>query len=409
MTKPPRSRSQPDKPGRKSSTKTTAPRFDALLDALPDAAIVFDPSRKLMGTNLRFADLFGLSATEAKDLDWPTYRRVVLSSLREEARPHAEAALENDATDFRLEINKPRHRLLHVQRAPIEDDEGRMLGQLIVHRDVTEETSELESTNRELRETQAALLHSDKMASLGNLLAGVAHEINTPIGSINSNSDVALRALEKLREALDKASPEVREDPALKNAVEILQSIGKINKTACDRIVKLVRSLRNFARLEEAEPKEADLHEGLESTLTLVHHEIKNRIEVMRDYGEIPEVECLPDQLNQVFMNILVNAAHAIEGNGKITIRTRFDGDNVIISFADTGKGISAENLPRIFDPGFTTKGLGVGSGLGLPICYKIVKEHGGRINVQSELGKGTTVTVTLPSKAPERGQPDEI
>jgi PAS domain S-box-containing protein len=408
MTKPPRSGSQPDKPGRKPRAKPTAPRFGALLDALPDATIVFGPSHELMGTNQRFADLFGLSATEAKDLDWPTYRRVVLSSLREEARPRAEAALENSATDFDLEVQNPRERLLRVRRTPIEDDEGRMVGQLIVYRDVTEQTSELDSTNRELRDTQAALLHSEKMASLGNLLAGVAHEINTPIGSINSNSDVALRALEKLREALNKASPEVREDPALKNAVEILQSIGQINKTACDRIVKIVRSLRNFARLEEAEPKAANLHEGLESTLTLVHHEIKNRIEVTRDYGEIPDVVCLPDQLNQVFMNILVNAAHAIEGNGKIAIRTRFDGGNVIISFADTGKGISAENLPRIFDPGFTTKGVGVGSGLGLPICYKIVKEHGGRIDVQSELGKGTTVTVTLPSKVPERGQPGE-
>jgi PAS domain S-box-containing protein len=408
MTKPSPSGSQPDKPGRKSRSKTNAPRFDALLDALPDAAIVFDPSRELVGVNQRFADLYGLSATEARDLDWPTYRRVVLSSVPVEARPSAEAALEGDATDFRLESGNPHPRLLHVQRTPIEDDQGRVIGQMIVHRDVTEQTSELESTNRELRDTQAALLHSEKMASLGSLLAGVAHEINTPIGSINSNSDVALRALDKLRDALDKASPEAKEDPALKNAVEILQSIGKVNKTACDRIVKIVRSLRDFARVEEAEPKTADLHEGLESTLTLVHHVIKNRIEVTRDYGEIPDVECLPDQLNQVFMNILVNAAHAIEGNGEITIRTRFDGDNVTISFADTGKGISAENLPRIFDPGFTTKGLGVGSGLGLPICYKIVKEHGGRIDVQSELGKGTTVTVTLPSKAPERGQPGE-
>ena len=123
MTKPPRSGTQPERPGRKSRAKTTAPRFDALLDALPDAAIVFDPSRELMGTNQRFADLYGLSATEAKDLDWPTYRRVVLSSLREEARPRAEAALENDAADFRLEIINPSQRLLHVQRAPIEDDD----------------------------------------------------------------------------------------------------------------------------------------------------------------------------------------------------------------------------------------------------------------------------------------------
>jgi signal transduction histidine kinase len=271
--------------------------------------------------------------------------------------------------------------------------------------------SELETTNRELRDTQVALVQSEKMASLGSLIAGVAHEINTPVGSINSNSDVTLRALEKLCEALDKAPPEIKEDPVLKNVVEVLQSVGKINKTACERIVKIVRSLRNFARLDEAEQKLADLHEGIESTLTLVRHELKNRIEVVRDYGEIPEVECFPDQLNQVFMNILVNAAHAIEGNGKITIRTRTDGENVTIGFSDTGKGISPQNLPKIFDPGFTTKGVGVGSGLGLPICYRIVKEHGGRIDVQSELGKGTTFTVTLPPKAPggERAQPDGI
>jgi len=273
----------------------------------------------------------------------------------------------------------------------------------------SDEASELESTRRELRDAQAALMHSEKMAVLGNLLAGVAHEINTPIGSINSNTDVALRALDKLREALEKLSPEVRDDPDLKNAVDILQSVGNVNKTACDRIVKLVRSLRNFARLETVEPKPADLHEGLESTLTLAYHVLKNRVEVVREYGKIPKVECYPDQLNQVFLNILVNAAHAIERSGKITIRTRTDGDDVIITFTDTGKGIAPEDLPRIFDPGFTTKGVGVGSGLGLPICYKIINEHGGGIDVESELGRGTTVTVRLPLKAPERAEPGEI
>jgi len=181
----------------------------------------------------------------------------------------------------------------------------------------------------------------------------------------------------------------------------VLGGIGKVNKTACERIVKIVRSLRNFARLDEAERKMADLHEGLESTLTLVHHETKNRIEVVRDFGDIPEIECFPDQLNQVFMNILVNAAHAIEGKGKITITTRSNAGSVILTFLDTGKGISPENLVKIFDPGFTTKGVGVGSGLGLAICYRIVKEHGGRIEVQSELGRGSTFTITLPVRAP--------
>ena len=261
--------------------------------------------------------------------------------------------------------------------------------------------SQLESTNRELRDTQAALVQSEKMASLGALVAGVAHEINTPVGSINSNSDVMIRALDKLRTTLQNAPSEVKDNADLKRTLEVLGGIGKVNKTACERIVKIVRSLRNFARLDEAERKMADLHEGLESTLTLVHHETKNRIEVVRDFGDIPEIECFPDQLNQVFMNILVNAAHAIEGKGKITITTRSNAGSVTLTFSDTGKGISPENLVKIFDPGFTTKGVGVGSGLGLAICYRIVKEHGGRIEVQSELGRGSTFTIALPVKAP--------
>jgi signal transduction histidine kinase len=210
-----------------------------------------------------------------------------------------------------------------------------------------------------------------------------------------------VRALEKLREILDKAPEELGENEQLVRALDVLENIGKINQTACERIVRIVRSLRTFARLDEAERKKVDVHDGLESTLTLVHHELKNRIEVVRDYTEIPEIECFPNQLNQVFMNMLVNAAQAIEGKGKITISTRKGGDHITISFADTGTGISPKNLDRIFDPGFTTKGVGVGSGLGLPICFKIVEEHGGRIDVESELDKGTTFTVTLPIETP--------
>jgi two-component system NtrC family sensor kinase len=261
---------------------------------------------------------------------------------------------------------------------------------------------ELEGTNRELRDTQAALVQSEKMASLGNLVAGVAHEINTPVGSLNSNSDVMVRALEKLRHFLVKAPGEVRDDPELIRTLSVLENIGRVNQTACDRIVRIVRSLRNFARLDEAERKKVDIHEGLESTITLVHHELKNRIELVTDYGDLPEIECSPNQLNQVFMNMLVNASQAMKDKGTITIRTRTEGDQVTIVFTDTGMGIRPENLVKIFDPGFTTKGVGVGSGLGLAICYKIVKEHGGRIDVESEVGRGTTFIVTLPIAAPE-------
>jgi len=378
---------------------------------------LFDTAGKLIAANRLFLEIYGLSTANAKRLDLPAYRDLLVSAVREGTRRQAAELLETDAaqpgcaSEALLEIDGSHPRLVRIRHAPVGDPEGRPVGCLAIHHDVTEQrnadadvrryAAELETTHGELRHTQAALVHSEKMASLGNLVAGIAHEINTPIGSINSNSDVTLRALEKLRQALDVAPPEVRDYLALTSAMETLQSVGRINRTACERIVKIVRSLRHFARSEGTERKTADLHQGLESTLTLVHHELKNRIEVVRDYGDIPPVECFPDQLNQVFLNILVNAAHAMEGTGKITIATRRDGDSVILTFADTGKGISPENLPKIFDPGFTTKGVGVGSGLGLPICYKIIKEHGGRIDVRSELGRGTTLTVRLPIIAP--------
>ncbi len=259
--------------------------------------------------------------------------------------------------------------------------------------------AELEATNIELRETQAALVQREKMASLGNLVAGVAHEINTPVGSIHCNGDVLVRALGKLVTVLEIAAPELRSNRELTRTLEVLQEVAKVNHAASERITTIVRSLRNFARLDEAARKQADLHEGLESTLTLIHHELKNRIDVERDYGEIPQIECFPDKLNQVFMNMLVNAAHAIDGNGTITITTRFDGNHVTLAFADTGSGVPADQLSKIFDPGYTTKGVGVGSGLGLAICYTIVQDHGGAIDVQSEVGHGTTFTVRLPIK----------
>ena len=164
----------------------------------------------------------------------------------------------------------------------------------------------------------------------------------------------------------------------------------------------IVGSLRRFARLDEAELDEVDLREGIENTLTLVQHELRNRVEVERDYGDIPRVKCYPNQLNQVFMNLLVNASHAIEGQGSIAIKTRPQGDNVLIEFTDSGRGIPQENLKRIFDPGFTTKGSGVGTGLGLSIVYRIVQEHQGSIDVESEVGKGTTFRLLLPIRREE-------
>jgi signal transduction histidine kinase len=262
---------------------------------------------------------------------------------------------------------------------------------------------ELEAVRRKLGRVEAALVQSEKMASLGNLLAGVAHEINTPVGSIYSNNDLLIRALEKLRKLLGKA-PELEGQDAqeeLTRILEALDTVGRVNQTACERIVSIVRSLKSFSRLEEPECRKASIHEEIDSALTLVHHELKNRIDVERDYGELPDVECVSGRINQVFMNLLVNAAQAIEGRGRIRITTRAEGDNVRIAFKDSGSGIPPENLDKVFEPGFTTKVAGDGTGLGLAICYKIIHAHHGDIKVESELGEGATVTITLPLTAP--------
>lgn len=265
--------------------------------------------------------------------------------------------------------------------------------------------SELERANEAIRETQIQLIQSEKMASLGHLVAGVAHEINTPLGSINSNADVAKRALEIIQAYLQESSARPGETlpDRVHQALDILLESNATTLTATKRIVGIVRSLRNFARLDEAELKEVDIHEGIESTLTLAYHEFKRRVEIVRDFGQLPLVWCYPNQINQVFMNILVNAIHAIPDSGTVTIRTRHVGDAVTVAFADTGVGIAPANLKRIFDPGFTTKGVGVGTGLGLSIVYKIIRAHEGTIDVESEEHKGSTFTVTLPIRGPHR------
>jgi len=252
---------------------------------------------------------------------------------------------------------------------------------------------------QELREKQIQLIQSEKMAALGNLVAGVAHEINTPMGALKSNNDLFIRMVKKLKENLEnnKELEKLSNIPELSKYFNNFEQLSEVNKTASERIVKIINSLRNFARLDQAEKDHVDIHEGLESTLTLVNHEIKNRIEVIRDYGTLPKIHCYPNQINQVFMNILVNASQAISENGKITINTSQEENYAVIVISDTGKGISESNLKKIFDPGYTTKGVGVGTGLGLSIVHQIIEEHKGRIIVESEVGIGTTFRIYLP------------
>jgi two-component system, NtrC family, sensor kinase len=228
------------------------------------------------------------------------------------------------------------------------------------------------------------------------MVAGLAHEINTPLGALNSNHDVLRRALVKLQDILADEVVEPHELEEVRRIVRAVDGILRVNDMAVERMSGLVRSLRNFGRVDRAEIDFADLHEGIDSTLAILAHELRP-VSVHREYGELPPVECQPQQINQVFMNLLMNARQATPEGGSITIRTTSLPDGVEVRIADTGVGIAREHAGRIFDPGFTTKGGRIGMGLGLPICRQIVDRHGGRLSVESEPGAGAAFTLRLP------------
>lgn len=267
---------------------------------------------------------------------------------------------------------------------------------------------ELEKANNEIRETQAKLVHTAKMASLGQLVAGVAHELNNPIGFIYSNMSHLREYSQKLIhliEVAEKRPNDLKEEIEKADLGYISEDLPKLISSCEDgarRTRDIVLGLRNFSRLEEAQIKQVDIHEGLEDTLQLLTGELKNRIKVVRSFEALPKINCYPSQLNQVFMNVLSNAAQAIENEGEIHITTKSLSNNrVEVIIRDTGPGMSKATLDKIFDPFFTTKSVGNGTGLGLSISYGVIQKHGGEILVSSELGKGTEFRIILPVDGP--------
>jgi len=262
---------------------------------------------------------------------------------------------------------------------------------------------ELEQTYLKLRDTQDSLVHSEKLAALGNLVAGVAHEINSPLGSIGSAADTSQRALQLMAAALE-GKEDSWKDEKVQRAFRTLVSLNDSVASGAERIDRIVTALRNFARLDEGEFQTINVNRCIEDTLTLVLANPEVRVEVEKDLGPLPELHCSPRELNQVFINILNNALEATENRGRITIKTREDGDCIRIRFSDDGGGIPPEDLGRVFEPGFTTKGRGVGTGLGLAICYRIVEGHGGTLDIESAPWEGATVSITLPIE-PKRAE----
>lgn len=289
------------------------------------------------------------------------------------------------------------------------------------------EKEEQRTLIRELQEARDQLLQNEKMAAIGQLAAGVAHEINNPIGYINSNLGTLQRYTDDLialvehyqamEEVIEASQPQaVKQSRALREKIDFeyikedLPDLVRESQEGAERVRRIVQDLKEFSHVDEAEWQWADLHQGLESTLNIVHNELKYKAEIHREYGELPQVECLASQVNQVFMNLLVNAAHAIEKSGTITLRSGCDEHEVWLEVGDSGKGIPADKLSHIFEPFYTTKPVGIGTGLGLSLSYSIIKKHHGRIDVESELGKGSRFTIRLPIKRlDKKAETDEI
>jgi two-component system NtrC family sensor kinase len=273
----------------------------------------------------------------------------------------------------------------------------------------------LAAQNQALRDAQAALVQQEKLASLGQLAAGVAHEINNPTAFVTNNLAVlkrdvlaafdlmaAYRAAFDPAQAADFARREQEIDlDYIRETVPLL-----FDKTldGLKRVRQIVGNLRDFARMDEATFKDVDVNAALTSTAEIIRHELKLRqIELRTDFAPVPIIQCHPGKVNQVHLNVLVNAFQACGPGGVIEVRTRPAGDGVLIEIADTGTGIKPEHLPHIFEPFFTTKPVGQGTGLGLSISYGIVRDHGGTIEAESEVGRGSTFRIRLPRRPPSK------
>jgi signal transduction histidine kinase len=253
---------------------------------------------------------------------------------------------------------------------------------------------------REAR-ARAELVRSAQLASLGNLVRGVAHELNTPLGALASNHDVTRRALDRLQVILEDEQVTEEELGQVRKIVHAITGVQDTSAMAVERMKHVVGSLRTFGRPDRSQVDRVDVGEALHGTLALLKHELGESITVDEELPALPPVECYPQQLNQVFMNLLMNAIQAMPRGGRLTLRGRAAPDRLVIEIGDTGMGIAEENLERIFEPGFTTKGARVGMGLGLLICSEIMDRHGGEISVNSKVGVGTTFTLGIPLSLP--------
>lgn len=361
-------------------------------------------------------DEFGSSYNDLLDKihpdDLPRLRGAIAAHFEREDRPFG--------CDLRVRNRDGEYMWMQMRgRLVARDAEGRPLRMVGTQRDISQarqaetvlqqQLAETVRLNHQLEGAQVQLVQSEKLAAIGQLAAGVAHEMNTPIGFVSSNFTSLERyvgqifaVLEAYRRAAGDPE-ECAQAEADYQAADIsflrddLPALLAETRDGLERVQRIVRDLKDFSRVGEQEWQFTDLHRGLDSTLNILRYEIKHKADVIREYGDLPEVWCVPSMLNQVFLNLLANAIQAIETRGSITVRTGVETGNIVIRVIDTGSGIAPEHIARIFDPFFTTKPAGKGTGLGLSLAQDIVRQHRGRLFASTVHGQGSTFTIELP------------
>ncbi|MEJ2640989.1 MAG: response regulator [Desulfosarcinaceae bacterium] len=421
-------------------------------DALPEEILSVDTDLRVVSMN---QTLLKLSAGQFRDFYENPCDLLIEDGdsdfYRQQVKEKAQACIETGEGQVYLDSYigaDARECVKERSVIPIKDDDGKVFQITFMSRDITEEyrhneevkrlnkklkllsseliqkNGKLENALENLERTQAQMLQSEKMASIGQLAAGVAHEINNPTGFVSSNLKTLGDYLEDIMrlyadyQEMKDAFKELPEGQLPEKQAALIEKVtateedididfiredseGLIDecREGTERIKKIVEDLKHFAHPGEEKMKATDINAGLESTLNVVNNELKYKATIVKEFGDLPLVHAYPQQLNQVFMNILVNGAQAIEKSGEIKIVTAVEADKVVIRISDTGCGIAEENLTKIFDPFFTTKDVGKGTGLGMNIAYNIINKHHGRIRAESKVGEGTTFIIELPCK----------
>ncbi|MBF0645578.1 PAS domain S-box protein [Desulfuromonas acetoxidans] len=428
--------------------QTTVSRdyYDCIVESMREAMMIISSEGLIKSANQSTCALLGYSCEELVDqpveVILPSNWQKGAFNINDFSKPTL-LMDKNDRGCFFLIAKSGKKIAVSLSSSPMLDDDGGVLSLIWVAQDITQRREmerrlqqafeeswamaenleeqnlvlsksqqKLEEAYAELKASQLIILQQEKMASVGLLAAGMAHEVNNPIGFINSNLNSLKKYLEKMLsfiEAQEKALNEFPDSEG-KQEVAVLRKKLKLDflledcrelidesLNGAERVRNLVQNLKTFSRADQAEEAKVDLNDCLESTISIIWNELKYKVTLNRDYGELPLTLCYAQKMNQVFMNILVNAAHSIDKKGEITIKTRHEDDHIRIWITDTGCGIPEENLKKIFEPFYTTKEVGTGTGLGMSIAYEIIEQHQGKIYVTSEVGGGTTFMIDLP------------